>query len=135
MGIIPEMPISKPRILIVDDHPDSRVIMVMAMERWGYEVVEARDGKEAMGQIEAVDFALLLIDIAMPFIGGRELARSIRSNPRTKHIPLLAVTALDTSENRKLCSQAGFDDFLPKPFSIDELEAKVTTLLSKKRPK
>jgi len=129
------MPISKPRILIVDDHPDSRVIMVMAMERWGYEVVEARDGKEAMGQIEAVDFALLLIDIAMPFIGGRELARSIRSNPRTKHIPLLAVTALDTSENRKLCSQAGFDDFLPKPFSIDELKAKVTTLLSKKRPK
>jgi CheY-like chemotaxis protein len=135
MGVIPEMPISKPRILIVDDHPDSRVITVMAMERWGYEVVEARDGKEAMGQIEAVDFDLLLIDIAMPFIGGRELARSIRSNPRTKHIPLLAVTALDTSENRKLCSQAGFDDFLPKPFSMDELKAKVTTLLSKKRPK
>jgi CheY-like chemotaxis protein len=122
---------SKPRILVVDDHPDSRDIVVLAMERWGYEVVEARDGREAMAQIESVDFNLVIIDIAMPFMSGREVARSIKSDPRTEHIPILAVTALDTSEIRKICLQAGFNDFLSKPFPIASLKAKVDALLGR----
>lgn len=120
---------SKPRILVVDDHPDSRLIMVMALERWGYEVVEARDGKEAMAQIGSADFDLVVIDIAMPLLSGREVARSMKSNPRTNHIPLLAVTALDTYENRKGCSEAGVNDFLSKPFSMTDLKTKVAALL------
>ncbi|MBI2987106.1 MAG: response regulator [Deltaproteobacteria bacterium] len=120
---------SKPVILVVDDHPDSRDILVLAMEKWGYEVLPARDGREAMAQIESVDFNLVIIDIAMPLVSGREVGRSIKSNPRTKHIPILAVTALDTSENRKRCLQAGFDDFLSKPFRIASLKAKVNALL------
>jgi CheY-like chemotaxis protein len=123
---------SKLRILVVDDHPDSRIILVLAMERWGYEVVDARDGKEAIGQIESANFDLGVIDIAMPFMNGREVARLIRSNPRTNHTPLLAVTALDTSENRQMCSQVGFDDFLPKPFLLSDLQTKVNTLLGKR---
>lgn len=120
---------SKPRILVVDDHPDSRDILVLALERWGYEVVEARDGKEAMAQIESVNFDLVIIDIALPFLSGREIARSIKSNPETNRIPVLAVTALDTSENRRKCSEAGVNDFLAKPFLISDLKTKVTTLL------
>ena len=122
---------SKPRILVVDDHPDSRDILVLAMERWGYEVLEARDGREAMAQIGSVDFNLVIIDIAMPLVSGREVGRSIKSDPRTKHIPILAVTALDTSENRKTCLLAGFDDFLSKPFAIASLKAKVNALLGR----
>ena len=125
---------SKPRILVVDDHPDSRLIMVMALEKWGYEVVEARDGKEALAQLESGDFNLVVIDIAMPFLSGREVAKSIRNDPRTKHIPLLAATALDTSENRKMCSAAGFNDFLSKPFLIQRLKAKVEALLGQRNP-
>lgn len=124
------MSLSKPRILVVDDHPDNRDILVLTLEGWGYEVVEARDGREAMAQIESVNVDLGVIDIALPFLSGREIARLIKSNLQTKHIPLLAVTALDTYENRKLCSEAGFDDFVPKPFSMAILKAKVATLLS-----
>lgn len=122
---------SKPRILVVDDHPDSRDIVVLAMEKWGYEVFEARDGREAMAQIESVDFNLVIIDIAMPFVSGREVGRSIKSDPRTKHIPILAVTALDSAENRKMCLQAGIDDFLSKPFPIAGLKTKVEALLGR----
>ena len=124
----------KPRILVVDDHPDSRLIMVMVLEKWGYEVVEARDGKEALAQLESGNFNLVVIDIAIPFVDGREVAKLIRNNPRTKHIPLLAATALDTSENRKMCLAAGFDDFLSKPFSMESLKAKVNALLGHRNP-
>jgi len=124
----------KPRILVVDDHPDSRLIMVMVLEKWGYEVVEARDGKEALAQLESGNFDLVVIDIAIPFVGGREVAKLLKNNPRTKHIPLLAATALDTSENRKMCLAAGFDDFLSKPFSMESLKAKVDALLGHRNP-
>ena len=124
----------KPRILVVDDHPDSRLIMVMVLEKWGYEVVEARDGKEALAQLESGNFNLVVIDIAIPFVSGREVAKLLKNNPRTKHIPLLAATALDTSENRKMCLAAGFDDFLSKPFSMESLKAKVDTLLGHRNP-
>ena len=126
---------SKPRILVVDDHPDSRLIMVMVLEKWGYEVVEARDGKEALAQLESGNFNLVVIDIAIPFVGGREVAKLLKNNPRTKHIPLLAATALDTSENRKMCLAAGFDDFLSKPFSMGSLKAKVDALLGQRNPR
>lgn len=125
---------SKPRILVVDDHPDSRLIMIMSMEKWGYEVVEARDGKEALAQLESDNFDLVVIDIAIPFVSGREVAKSIRNDPRTKHTPLLAATALDTSENRKMCLAAGFNDFLSKPFSMGSLKAKVDALLGHRNP-
>ena len=124
----------KPRILVVDDHPDSRLIMVMVLEKWGYEVVEARDGKEALAQLESGNFDLVVIDIAIPFVAGREVAKLLKNNPRTKHIPLLAATALDTSENRKMCLAAGFDDFLSKPFSMESLKAKVNALLGHRNP-
>jgi CheY-like chemotaxis protein len=127
-----ETDMSKPRILVVEDHPDSRDVLVLAMESSGYEVVEARNGKEAMARIAAGDFDLVIIDIAIPFVSGRELARFIKSNPRTKHIPLLAATALGSAEYRKICSEAGFDDFLFKPFSMTDLKAKVQLLLSQK---
>ena len=120
---------SKPVILVVDDHPDSRLIIVLAMERWGYEVVEARDGKEAMDQIEGRNFNLVVVDLAIPFMSGLDVGRSVRIDPRTKDIPILAVTALDTSESRKRCSEAGFNDFLSKPFPMTELKTKVETLL------
>jgi CheY-like chemotaxis protein len=128
------MTLSKVRVLVVEDHPDSRLITVLAMEKWGYEVVEARDGREALAQLESGDFNLVVIDIAIPFVSGREVAKSIKNNPETKHIPLLAVTALDTSENRKMCAAAGLNDFLAKPFSMESLKAKVGALLAQSNP-
>lgn len=123
----------KPRILVVDDHPDSRLIIVLTMERWGYEVVEARDGKEAMAQLEGGDFNLVVVDLAIPFVSGLDVGRSVRANPRTKDIPILAVTALDNGERRKMCFAAGFNDFLSKPFSMTDLKTKVETLLGQGR--
>ena len=125
----------KPKVLVGDDHPDSRGIIVLALERWGYEVLEARDGKEAMAQIESVDFNLAVLDIAMPFKSGLDVARSMRTNPRTKDIPILAVTVLDTAKIRKSCKEAGFNDFLSKPFLMADLKRKVETLLGQSKRK
>lgn len=122
---------SKPRILVVDDHSDSRLIVVLAMETWGYEVVEARDGKEAMAQLEGGNFNLVVLDLAIPFMSGVDVGRSMRDDPRTKDIPILAVTALDSSVSRKRCFEAGFNDFLAKPFPMAELRTKVETLLGR----
>ena len=123
----------KPKVLVGDDHPDSRGIIVLALERWGYEVLEARDGKEAMAQIESVNFDLAVVDIAMPFKSGLDVARSLRTNPGTKDIPILAVTALDTAKIRKTSKEAGFNDFLSKPFLMADLKWKVETLLGQRK--
>ncbi|MBI4522690.1 MAG: response regulator [Deltaproteobacteria bacterium] len=125
---------NKYRILVVDDHPDIRAMLVLEMESSGYEVFEARDGREAMTQVESVDFDLVIIDIAMPFVSGWEVGKSIKSSQRTRHIPILAITAIDTSENHQRCLQAGFDGFLPKPFSIPDLKARVEALLGRVSP-
>jgi len=121
----------KKRVLVVEDHPDTRTVLVLMMERWGFEVVEARNGREAMMVVEASDFDLMVVDMAMP-LDGFDFVRRVRARPNTKSTPILAVTALDAPGDRDRCFQAGCDDYLPKPFSFDDLKAKIDALLGGK---
>jgi len=120
------------KVLVVEDHPDTRSVLLLMIERWGFEVVGARNGREAMAVIEASDFDLMVADMAMPLMDGFELVKRVRARSQSKNTPILAVTALDAPEDRDRCLEAGCNDYLPKPFSFDDLKARIEALLAGK---
>ncbi len=120
----------KKKILVVEDDPDLRSLMVLMMEQWGFEVVEARDGREALEIVQANDFDLMVVNMAMPFVDGFSFVRTMRRRSKTKSTPILAVTGLVAPGDRDRCLQAGCNDYLAKPFSFDDLKAKIQALLS-----
>lgn len=122
----------KKKVLVVEDHPDTRSVLVLMIERWGFEVVEARNGRDALIMVEQNGFDLMVVDMAMPLVDGFEFVRRVRVQSKTANIPIIAVTALDAPEDRDRCLQAGCNDYLPKPFSFDDLKAKIDALLGEK---
>jgi DNA-binding response OmpR family regulator len=122
----------KKKVLVVEDNPDMRSVLALAMERWGFQVVEARNGREAMRRVGATDFDLMVVNMVMPVMDGFEFVRRIRLRKKSEKTPILAVTGLDTPEHRDRCLQAGCNDYLAKPFSFDQLKAKIQTLLAGK---
>lgn len=82
--------------------------------------------------IEAGDFDLMVVDMAMPLVDGFEFVRRVRIQSKTADIPIIAVTALDAPEDRDRCLQAGCNDYLSKPFSFEDLKAKIDALLGGK---
>ncbi len=120
------------KVLVVEDHPDTRSVLLLMIERWGFDVVGARNGREAMTMVEASDFDLMVVDMAMPLMDGFELAKRVRARSQSKNTPILAVTALDAPEDRDRCLKAGCSDYLPKPFSFDDLKARIEALLAGK---
>jgi CheY-like chemotaxis protein len=120
------------KILVVEDHPDTRSVLVLMTERWGFEVVEARNGAEALTMVEENDFDLMIVDMAMPLMDGFDFVSRMREGSKTSKTPILAVTALDAPEDRGRCLRAGCNDYLSKPFSFDDLKAKIDGLLAGK---
>jgi len=114
-------------ILIAEDHLDSRDALRALLEAFGYRVVEASNGLQAVKL--AVEHApdLILMDIMMPELDGFEATRELRLNPATTHTPIIAVTAMEGAHN--LALQAGANDFVRKPIDIRRLVAKVHTWL------
>lgn len=119
----------KKKVLVVEDHPDTRSVLVLMMQRWGFEVVEARNGREALTMVEGNDFDLMVVDMAMPLMDGFDFVSRARSQSKTANTPIIAVTALDASGDRDRCLQAGCNDYLPKPFSFEDLKGKIDALL------
>ena len=111
------------KILIVEDHLDSREALTALFEAFGYEVVGATNGREAIIRAQSDRPDLILMDIMMPEIDGFDAARAIRATPGCEQIPIIAVTAMD--EARDLALQAGMTDYVRKPVDIHGLLAKV----------
>lgn len=120
---------SPPRILIADDDPLSRELLRDCLEPLGVDVVEARDGLEAMEQIAASLPQLLLVDIQMPRMDGFELLREVRANPATARIPILAISAFAMAGDAERALARGFDTYITKPVSMSELRKLVRDLL------
>lgn len=120
--------LSTAHILVVDDSPDNLYLIQMALEDEGYHLHYAPDGPTALDQILHRPPDLLLLDVMMPEMNGVEVTQRIRSIPTLPFIPILLVTAHEQpSLVRGL--DAGADDFIRKPFQIDELLARVRALL------
>jgi len=113
------------KILIIEDNDDNRDILKHQLEYLGYEVVEAATGLEGLSQVEHDQPDLVIVDIMMPEIDGREVARRLRAGAKTKDLPILAATVLFHSEDIKSCLEAGCNDVLTKPFTLQQLRDKL----------
>jgi DNA-binding response OmpR family regulator len=116
-------------VLVVDDMPANRKLLVDVLSHTGYAVITAASGEEALEKIDRSKPDLVLLDIVMPGIDGYEVCRRIRSDSSTGILPVIMVTALEPTEERIKGLDAGADDFLTKPIDQQELLARVRSLL------
>ncbi len=106
----------KKKILIVDDDLDM-LNLYQAVLRNVFETILATNGREAVDMAGTQLPDLILMDIMLPEMDGLEATRLIRENPKTRSIPILAVTALSSRKDKEKCLQSGCDDYLSKPFT------------------
>ena len=120
-----------PRVLIVDDDPGILKLVQRALKPKGYEVFTATTGTEGLNQVQAEVPDIIVLDKVMPDIDGFEIARRLRREPIFAHIPIVILTGASELGDKLDAFNAGADDFLTKPFEVDELadavySAKVT---------
>lgn len=113
------------KILIVDDNPSIRELITLWLRFIGFKPITAKNGTEAVDKALSEKPNLILLDILMPLVDGRETVRLLRAKPETKDIPVLAATALSSSSDLKSCLEAGCDDYIVKPFTCKTLEEKL----------
>jgi len=111
------------RLLIVDDDPELRQFLRMELETEGYDCQEAASAQQALDQIRSSSWDLLLLDWSLPDLSGVEICRRIRQE--SIHTPVLMLTARDEVRERVEALDSGADDYLTKPFSLEELLARV----------
>lgn len=125
---------NSPRILVADDDPAILRLVKAIVEKEGFTVVMARDGREAYKFLQSGEnFAAAIFDVVMPHIQGTELARYMQSEKRLMKIPVMMMTA---EQNPKLSSDsfaAGAVVFLPKPFTTNQLQVMLRMLIAKTR--
>src|SRR5262249_22470617 len=114
------------RIMIVDDDPQIRRVLRTALVAQGYEVVDARNGEEALEKLREEKQDLVILDMNMPGMGGLETCRSIRS---TSDISIIMLTVRDAESDKVEALDAGADDYMTKPFSSPELLARIRAAL------
>jgi DNA-binding NarL/FixJ family response regulator len=119
------------QLLVVDDDPSLLLAVSETLRAEGYEVVTARRGSEAMVQVAESLPDLIISDIRMPGMDGYALARNLRSNPRTRLIPIIFLTAKDDLADRITGFRTGVDAYITKPFESEELVAIVKNILER----
>jgi two-component system, OmpR family, KDP operon response regulator KdpE len=117
------------RVLVVDDDPGIRKVVRDALERAGHEVETAIDGEEASGLLEEGRYDLIVTDLAMPRKDGRELVRDVR---RGSAVPILVLTVHGEEREKVRLLDAGADDYVTKPFGVEELLARARALLRRR---
>ena len=117
------------RVLVVDDIEQNRKLLTDKLKNEYFHVVTAVDGEDAIERALAEEPDVILMDIMMPRLNGIDACRRLKTDPRTEHIPIVLVTALNEREDRLRGLGAGADDFLTKPVSLAVLAARVRALL------
>lgn len=114
------------KILVVDDEPQLRRVMKVALTDLGYTIMEARTGEEALQRLHEYDPDLILLDINMPGLGGMETCRAIR---RVFNVPIIILSVRNSEQDKVAALDAGADDYVTKPFGIQELLARIRAAL------
>jgi len=122
-----------PRILLVEDNEMNRDMLSRRLQRKGYTVLIAVDGEQGLSTAYSEMPDLILMDISLPFIDGYEVTRRLKANPRTKHIPVIALTAHALLTDRDKAMKAGCNDYDTKPVDFSRLTEKIETLLVKEK--
>jgi CheY-like chemotaxis protein len=122
--------VSEKSVLIVEDEPDNRDILCSVVQDiGGYQASAVADGEQALSAVVSNKPDLILLDLILPGLDGFEVARRLKGDPSTQSIPILAISALARSGDRDQALTVGCDDYIDKPFSLDELVAKIDRLL------
>ncbi len=119
----------RPKVLIVDDEPQNRLLLRLFCEKWSYEVMEAENGEEALEIARREKPDVVIMDVMMPRMDGFTATRTLKRDPQTAFIPVVIVTALDAREDRLKGIEAGADDFLTKPIDMEELKLRLKNTL------
>jgi two-component system, cell cycle response regulator DivK len=117
------------KILLVEDHPELRHMLQGQLEWMGFSAISAANGKEGVEKAVAEKPDLILMNSIMPEMDGWEATRILRANPHTKDIPILAATAMLQPTHLKTWIDIGCNDYILKPFTLDELQRKITALI------
>ena len=120
-----------PKILIIDDDPDVITVLQLLLKKKGYEVATATREDEAYRQINAVKPNLIILDVLLSGVDGREICRKIKNTESWKHIPVIMFSAHPSAQ--KNMEDFGADDFLPKPFQSEKILERIEAQLMKQR--
>lgn len=118
-----------PTVMVVDDSLTVRKITSRLLQRENYEVLTARDGVDALEQLQVVRPDILLVDIEMPRMDGFDLTRNVRADAALKHIPIIMITSRTAEKHRKYAMEVGVNMFLGKPYQEEELLDGIASLL------
>ncbi len=118
------------KILVVEDNEMNRDVVARRLRREGFEVILAVDGVEGMEVAVAAQPDLILLDLSLPRVDGWALARLLRAEPKTKRIPIIALTAHAMVGDREKALEAGCDDYATKPIDTPSLLGQINTLLT-----
>src|SRR3954467_2869344 len=129
MSPTPPLP-SPAEILLVDDRPENLLALEAILEPLGHTLVRAQSGEEALRAVLNHDFAVILLDVQMPGMNGFEVARIVKSRERTRHIPIIFLTAISKEDEYVFTGYSvGAVDYLFKPFQPEILRSKVAALV------
>jgi len=120
---------SMEKILVVDDEPQMRRVMRTALTAQGYEAVDARSGEEALLKLEAERFDFIFLDLNLPGLGGISTCRAIRAG---SEVPIIVISVRMSEKDKIMALDAGADDYVTKPFGIQELLARLRAVQRRK---
>ena len=118
-------------VLVADDDPDILDLVTFRLDRAGYEVVQARDGQEALDAALERTPDLCVLDVMMPRLDGYEVTRRLRQESATRSVPIILLTARAQEADVQRGFESGATDYVKKPFSPQELRARVEALLAR----
>ena len=121
----------KKRILVVDDTKDVLQVVSRRLQSWGYEAITADSGEEGLRIAEEQVLDLILLDIMMPKLKGREMCARLKANPKTQNIPVIFLTALGLADHVKAGMDLGAEDYIVKPFEPAELKDRIAVCLAR----
>jgi len=119
------------KILVVDDEVDLVKTIQFSLEVEGYTVLASNDGEDALSQARKESPDLILLDIMLPKLDGYKVCRLLKFDEKYKHIPILMMTAKTQEKDKILGMETGADEYITKPFDMDELMEKIKAYLNK----
>jgi CheY-like chemotaxis protein len=117
------------KALIIEDHPDMLDVLSRQLVMLGFAIITASNGVEGVEKAIVEKPDLILMDIMMAGMDGREATRKIRTNQETENIPILAITALFRGSDLSSCIESGCNDYIVKPFNFQQIKKKIQTIL------
>ena len=121
-------------VLLVDDERDLLSLLDFNLRAAGYETLLATTGEQALSQLRRRVPDLVLLDLMLPDVSGTEVCRQIKADPRTRHLPVVMLTAKGEEVDRVVGFELGADDYVTKPFSVRELMLRIKAVLRRASP-